>query len=119
MNLAAAEYSTKRVGIITLAIGIVLVLASSRAARLLRTGDNPTALRVIGTSDLVLVPGLLLGRHPLRWMVARVGLNLAIAVYYLSLARREGAVGAKIAAAAMVAASIDDGRTIAVLRRAY
>jgi hypothetical protein len=118
MNLVAAERSAKRVGIITLAIGIALVVAPSGASRLLRTGDHPTALRLIGASDLVLVPGLLRGRRPLRWMAARVGLNLAIAGYSLSLARREGTVGAKIAAASMVAATVADGRTIITLRRA-
>jgi hypothetical protein len=104
---------------ITLAIGIALVVAPSGAGRLLRTGDHPMALRVIGASDLVLVPGLLRGRSPLRWMAARLGLNLAIAGYCLSLARREGTVGAKIAAAGMVAASVADGRTITTLRRAH
>jgi len=104
---------------ITLAIGIALVVAPSGASRLLRTGDHAMALRVIGASDLVLVPGLLRGRSPLRWMAARLGLNLAIAAYCLSLARREGTVGAKIAAASMVAASVADGRTISTLRRAH
>jgi hypothetical protein len=118
MNLAAAERSAQRVGIITLAIGIALVVAPRGASRLLRTGDHPMALRVIGVSDLVLVPGLLRGRSPLRWMAARLGLNLVIAAYCLSLARREGTVGAKIAAASMVAASVADGRTITTLRRA-
>ena len=118
MDLAAAQRSTKRVGIITLAIGIALMVAPSWAGQVLRTGDHPLALRVMGASDLVLVPGLLRGRCPLRWMAARVGLNTVIAAYWLSLAGREGTVGAKIAAAGMVAATVADGRTIATLRPA-
>jgi SAM-dependent methyltransferase len=117
MDLAAAQHSTKRVGVTTLPIGIALVVAPSRAGHVLRTGDHPTALRLIGASDLVLVPGLLRCRHPQRWMAARIGLNVVIAAYCLLLARRGGAVGAKIAIAGMVAATISDGRTIAALRR--
>jgi hypothetical protein len=117
MNPTAAQRSAKGVGIITLLIGIVLVAAPSRAGRLLRTGDHPVALRIIGTSDLALVPGLLVGRRPWRWMATRAGLNVVIAAYCLWLVRREGTVGAKIGVAAMVAATVADSRTIAALRR--
>ena len=53
-------------------------------------------------------------------MAARVGLNLAIAGYSqaLSIARREGTVGAKVAAVSMVAATVADSRTIITVRRA-
>lgn len=118
MDLAAAQRSTRRVGVTTLPIGIALVVAPSRAAQLLRTGDHPTALRLIGASDLVLVPGLFRCCHPQRWMTARVGLNVVIAAYCLLLARREGTAGAKIAIVGMVAATISDGRTIKALRQA-
>jgi hypothetical protein len=50
-------------------------------------------------------------------MAARAGLNVVIAAYCLWLVRREGTVGAKIGAAAMVAATVADSRTIAALRR--
>lgn len=116
MDLATAEHSAKSVGIVTLFIGIALVVAPSKAGRLLRTGDHPAALRIIGASDLALVPGLLVGRHRLRWMTARAGMNLVIAAYCLWLVRREGTVGAKVGVAAMVAATLADSRTIAVLR---
>lgn len=117
MNPTAAQRSARGVGIVTLLIGIALVAVPSRAGRLLRTGDHPTALRIIGASDLALVPGLLVSRRPWRWMAARAGLNVVIAAYCLWLARREGTVGAKIGAAAMVAATVADSRTIAALRR--
>jgi hypothetical protein len=117
MNPAAAQRSAKGVGIITLPIGIALVAAPSRAGRLLRTGDHPLALRIIGASDLALVPGLLVGRRPWRWMAVRAGLNVMIATYCLWLVRREGTIGAKLGAAAMMAATVADSRTIAALRR--
>jgi hypothetical protein len=119
MDRASAEHSAKSVGIITLFIGIALVVAPSKAGRLLRTGDHPAALRIIGASDLALVPGLIVGRRRLRWMIARAGLNLLIVAYCLWLVRRERAVGAKVGAVAMVAATLADGRTIAVLRSAH
>jgi serine acetyltransferase len=50
-------------------------------------------------------------------MTARGGLNVVIAAYCLWLVRREGTVGAKVGAAAMVAATIADSRTIVALRR--
>lgn len=117
MNPNAAQRSAKFVGITTLLIGIALVAVPSRAGRLLHTGDHPTALRIIGASDLALVPGLLVGRRPWQWMAARAGLNMVIATYCLRLVRREGTIGAKIGAAAMVMATVADSRTIAALRR--
>ncbi len=51
-------------------------------------------------------------------MTARAGLNVVIAAYCLWLVRRQRAVGAKIGAAAMVAATAADSRTIVALRRA-
>ena len=44
--------------------------------------------------------------------------DVVIAAYCLSLARREGTAGAKIAIVGMVAATISDGRTIKALRQA-
>jgi hypothetical protein len=118
MDLDSAERSATGVGIITSLIGIALLVAPSQIGRLLRTGDHPGALRVIGASDLALVPGLLAGRSRWRWMTARAGLNLVIAAYCLWLVRRERAVGGMIGAAAMVVATAADSRTIVALRRA-
>ena len=106
------------VGLITLPIGLALVAAPAQAARHLRFGDHSRALRVIGASDLALVPGLVGGRHRWQWMAARAGLNLAIAAYCVRLVRREGIAGAKVGVLAMVIATVDDGRRVAALRRA-
>ncbi len=116
MDQSPAERSAFRVGAITLFIGIALVAAPSRFSRLLRTGDHPAALRAIGISDLLLVPGLLFGQRRARWMAARAVLNLLIAAYCVRLVRREGVIGAKVGAGAMVLATIADGQTIIALR---
>jgi hypothetical protein len=116
MNQMAAQRTATSVGFITLLIGVVLTAVPARAARLLRTGDHPVALRIIGISDLVLVPGLLVGQRRGQWMTLRAALNVVIAAYCLRLVRREGVLGAKLGAAAMVLATIADGRTILALR---
>ena len=81
-------------------------------------GDHSRALRVIGATDLALVPGLVAGRRRWQWMAARAGLNLAIGAYCVRLVRRERAAGAKVGVLAMVIATVDDGRRVAALRRA-
>jgi hypothetical protein len=118
MDLTSAQNSARNVGVATLVIGIVLLVAPSKASHLLRLGDHPAALRIIGASDLALVPGLLAGRHRARWMTARAGFNVAIAAYCLWLVRRERSIGAGVGVIAMLAATLADSRAIAALRSA-
>lgn len=106
------------VGALTLPIGASLLVAPAQAARLMRFGDDPGALRAIGLADLALVPGLLAGRHRWQWMTARVALNLTIAAYCVRRGRRHRAPGAKLGALAMGLVSLDDGRRVAALRLA-
>ncbi|MGY0390905.1 hypothetical protein ACWZJV_28350 [Nocardioides sp. WG-D5] len=117
MDSESARRSAAFVGMATLPIGAAILLAPERVGRALKFGDHPTALRVIGAADLVLVPGLLAGRRRLPWMAARAGLNVAIAAYCAHLARSEGNIGPKIAASALVFATAADTRTILALRR--
>ncbi len=104
------------VGFITLVIGAVLVIAPRWSGRLLGVGKHDFGLRVIGLSDLALVPGLLRGRPRWPWMAARGGFNLAVATYCLRLARSEGTIGAKIAGFAMVLLTVTDSRVAWRLR---
>ena len=117
MDSESARRSAAVVGMATLPIGAAILLAPERVGRSLELGDHPVALRVIGAADLALVPGLLAGRRRLPWMVARAGLNVAIAAYCTHLARSEGNVGPKIAASALMFATAADTRTILALRR--
>lgn len=79
MDATQGTRGARTVGCITAVIGAVLVAAPGRPAQLL--GVDPAELRRIGFTDLALVPGLLAGRPRWPWMVARVGLNLAITGY--------------------------------------
>ncbi|MER7556112.1 hypothetical protein ABTZ46_04170 [Nocardioides sp. NPDC126508] len=117
MDPESARRSAAVVGMATLPIGAAILLAPERVGRTLKLGDHPAALRLIGAADLALVPGLLAGRRRLPWMAARAGLNVAIAAYCAHLARSEGNVGPKIAASALVVATVADARTILALRR--
>lgn len=117
MDSESARRSAAVVGLATLPIGAAILLKPEWVGRSLKLGDHPAALRVIGAADLALVPGLLAGRRRLPWMVARAGLNVAIAAYCTHLARSEGTIGPKVAASALVFATAADTRTILALRR--
>lgn len=111
------ERAASGVGLVTLVIGVVLLLAPRQTGRLLRFGEREASLRVIGLADLALVPGLLRGRPRWPWMAARGALNVVIAGYCLRLARREGVVGAKVGAGAMVFLTLADGSVARRLRQ--
>lgn len=117
MDAQAAQRVANRVGLATLPIGLVLVAAPTRAGLLLRVGEHPVALRVIGVLDLALVPGLLLNGGRWQWLAARAGLNMGIAAYCLRLVRREQAPGAVVAAVAMLTATVADTQAVVALHR--
>jgi hypothetical protein len=94
----------------TLAIGTALVVAPRRTSRPLGLEGREVAVRVIGVSDLVLVPGLLRGNPRWPWMAARAVFNLGDAVYLLRARARTGA-------AVMAALTAIDGATAYQLRR--
>jgi hypothetical protein len=102
----------------TLVIGTAFVVAPRRASPLLGLEGNEAAVRVIGVSDLVLVPGLLRGAPRWPWMAARAAFNLADAVYLQRVASRASSPAkARAGAAVMAALTAIDGATAYQLRR--
>jgi hypothetical protein len=98
------------VGAITLVAGAALVAAPQLATKPLGLEGQETAMRLIGASDLVLVPGLLRGEPRWPFMVGRAALNLGVAAYF-------HAVESRGMAAAFVGLTAVDGATALVLRR--
>lgn len=117
MEQADGERAATTVGFATLIIGAALIAAPDRLGRLVRIENHPQGLRVIGLADLALVPGLVRGRPRWPWMAGRAGLNLLFAGWFLRLARREGSVGAKIGALAMVLLTMADSNVVLALRQ--
>ena len=77
------------------------------------------AMRALGVSDLVLVPGLLRGRPRWPWMVGRAALNVAQAGYLHRIAPRSAAPTAlERGAALLLGLTVADGATALALRRA-
>lgn len=116
MDIHAAERTATQAGLVTLPLGLALVAAPSRVGRHLGDGNHVTAMRVIGAFDLALVPGLVAGRQRSRWLQARAGLNLLIAAYFARLVTQERSALAGFTVAAMIGATVADGRAIAALR---
>jgi hypothetical protein len=104
------------VGCVTLAAGVALIAAPGRATGALGLEGQDTAVRLLGASDLVLVPGLLGGRPRWPWMIARAGLNLAQAAYLHGVGGQSAP--ARAGAAALVGLTVVDAATGLALRRA-
>jgi hypothetical protein len=99
------------VGAVTLVAGAALLAAPQLATRPLGLEGQETAMRLIGASDLVLVPGLLRGNPRWPFMVGRAALNLGVAAYFRGVDRPP-------LAAAFMALTVVDGVTGLTLRRA-
>ena len=107
------------VGCVTLAAGAALAIAPGRLTRPLGLDGQDTAVRAIGVSDLVLVPGLLRGNPRWPWMIGRAALNLALAAYLHGVAPQSSSPGVLKGGARMFVGltAIDGGAGLA-LRRA-
>ena len=103
------------VGCVTLAAGIAMLARPSLATGPLGLEGQETAMRLIGASDLVLVPGLLAGEPRWPFMVGRAALNLGVAAYFHGVSDRSPA--ARGMAAAFVGLTVVDGATALALRR--
>jgi hypothetical protein len=97
-------------GYATLAIGAALLAAPRVLTGPLDLEGQDNAVRAIGVSDLILVPGLLKGRPRWPWMAARAAFNLGDAAYLHRVGRRD-------AAAVMLALTAIDGATALMLQR--
>lgn len=117
MDKRSAARVATQAGLVTLPLGLALLADPTRFGRLLDGQSHHQSMRLIGALDVALAPGLIAGSQRGRWLTARAGMNLLIAGYCAGLARREGAVGARLTAATMLVATIYDGRAIAVLSR--
>ena len=107
------------VGVVTLAAGTALAISPRLLTGRLGLDGQDLAVRAIGVSDLVLVPGLLLGRPRWPWMIGRAALNLAIAAYLLGVAPQSSSPQlAKGGAGVLVGLTAVDGATGLALRRA-
>jgi hypothetical protein len=106
------------VGGVTLVAGAVLLAAPDRLSGALGLEGQDPALRLIGASDLVLVPGLLRGRPRWPWMIGRAALNLAQASYLRSVAPGSSSPGLLTrGAGVLVGLTGVDGATGLALRR--
>ena len=103
------------VGYVTLAAGAALIAAPQLTTRVLGLEGQETAMRLIGASDLVLVPGLLRGEPRWPFMVGRAALNLGVAAYFHGVSER--APAARGMSAAFVGLTAVDGATALALRR--
>jgi hypothetical protein len=107
------------VGYTTAAIGGALVAAPRLATGPLGLEGQDAAVRAIGVSDLVLVPGLLRGRPRWPWMAARAVFNVAVAHYLTRVAPQSSSPGlAKAGAGVLAGLTVMDGATALALRRA-
>jgi hypothetical protein len=106
------------VGCVTLAAGLALIAAPRLATGPLGLEGQETAMRAIGVSDLVLVPGLLRGSPRWPWMVGRAALNVVVAGYLHGVASQSSEPGlVRGGAGAFVALTALDGATALALRR--
>lgn len=107
------------VGCVTLATGAALAAAPGRATGPLGLDGQDMAVRAIGVSDLVLVPGLLRGSPRWPWMVGRAALNLAVGAYLHGVAPQSSSPGVlKGGAGLFVGLTAVDGAAGLALRRA-
>lgn len=107
MKRIAVERLADVVGVVTLGMGVGLTTAPEKVGGAL--GLDRGFARSIGIIDLVLAPGLLLGRPRWPWMAARAGLNLVLADRYRARRVPAGTAG-------MVALTAVDGTLALVLK---
>ena len=117
-DLLSAERMPQFVGYVTFVAGAALLAVPGRVSGPLGLDGQDPALRLIGASDLVLVPGLLRGRPRWPWMIGRSALNLGVAAYLSAVAPQSASPGLLTrGAGVMVGLTAVDGATGLALRR--
>ena len=80
---------------------------------------HDAAVRAIGLSDLVLVPGLLRGRPRWPWLIGRAAMNVAVAGYLHGTAPQSSSPGLMRAGAGLLLGlTVVDGNAGLALRPA-
>ncbi len=119
MSRLANERMPVFVGCVTLVAGTALVVSPRVLTGRLGLEGQDAAVRALGVSDLVLVPGLLWGRPRWPWMIGRAALNVAQAAYLHGVAPQSSSPGlAKGGAGVLLGLTAADGATALALRRA-
>jgi hypothetical protein len=116
--MSLVERAPAVIGCVTLAAGAALLVAPSLLTRPLGLDGHDAAVRAIGVSDLILVPGLLRGRPRWPWMLGRASANAVLAGYlHDAAAQSSSPARPKAGAAAFVVLTVIDGATGLALRR--
>ena len=98
------------IGYVTAVLGATLVVAPRVATGPLALSGQERAVRLIGVSDLVLVPGLVRGEPRWPFMIGRAAASLGISAYLLGVAGASSSPGrARRGARVMLAVSAMDG----------
>lgn len=116
-SLVRADRAATAVGVVSTAIGAVLLLAPDRTAQVARI-HRDTGLAMIGLADVVIGVGLLAGRPRWPWLLARAAANPPSAYWLARAARRAGTRPALVAAGVITALSAGDLATARTLRAA-
>ncbi len=98
----APERAPLIAGWVTLVAGAALVAAPGQVTGRLGLEGHDTAVRAIGFSDLVLVPGLLRGQPRWPWLIGRAAMNLAVAGYMHGTAPQSSSPGMMRAGAGLL-----------------
>lgn len=109
MDQEIARQRSRQVGIGSLAIGVALLVWPQRLGRL--ADLDAREARLVALGDIAVFPGLVWGRPRRPWMLARGGVNLAIA----GLLLRQRSARANASAAALSLLTVADVQVAAAL----
>ncbi|WP_354702413.1 hypothetical protein [Paraconexibacter sp. AEG42_29] len=104
---------------ITLVAGVALAASPQVAAGPLGLEGHERGIRAVGLADLLLVPGLALGRPQSAWMVGRAAVSVVQAAYLDGVAATSTrSAAARTAACVLAGLAVMDATTAVRLLRA-